>query len=304
MNIKTFKFLRGHQLLTQKDAIEFVFDFSIIDSNFIGKPEEKSSTQFVTIQASITRTLHAMWSHQDPSLDIKKVLFEFSKRHLSEKMKEGTLLAKESLWLSTSTQPQASPFESSRMEMKNGETFEVELLGAPIMQNLSYMQLATEIIETRDYINGVAKDKIGGKLLSLLSERDLLQLFKEAKTEEEFVYRMSALKNIAINLNEELLKNSIQPDKSISGSINLFEKYLKLSTDYDETPIKVIRSINRLRQAYPIHTDTADGIQEAHRFFGLTYPIKNYDNAWRTILVSYLDALKRIFDMLNAMAKP
>lgn len=301
---KTIRFLGGMHLPRQRDAIEYVFDFSIIDSNLIGMPEERTSTEYVTIQTSITGTLHAMWSNQDPSLDIMKVLFEFSKRHISEKIKEGTILQKEALWLSTTSQPQSSPFESSKIQMRNGDSFDVEILGVPIMENSSYMQLATNIIETRDYINGVAKEKLGGRLLSLLSERDLLQLFREAKTEEEFVYRMSALKNIAINMNEELLKNSIQTDKTVTGSINLFENYLKQSSEYDETPIKVLRSINRLRQAYPIHTDAADGVQDAHRFFVLPYPIKNYDQAWRTILVSYSDALKRIFEILNAMPKP
>lgn len=301
---KTIRFLGGMHLSRQRDAIEYVFDFSIIDSNLIGMPEERTSTEYVTIQTSITGTLHAMWSNQDPSLDIMKVLFEFSKRHISEKIKEGTILQKEALWLSTTSQPQSSPFESSKIQMRNGDSFDVEILGVPIMENSSYMQLATNIIETRDYINGVAKEKLGGRLLSLLSERDLLQLFREAKTEEEFVYRMSALKNIAINMNEELLKNSIQTDKTVTGSINLFENYLKQSSEYDETPIKVLRSINRLRQAYPIHTDAADGVQDAHRFFVLPYPIKNYDQAWRTILVSYSDALKRIFEILNAMPKP
>lgn len=301
---KTIRFLGGMHLPRQRDAIECVFDFSIIDSSLIGMPEEKTSTEYVTIQTSITGTLHAMWSNQDPSLDIMKVLFEFSKRHISEKIKEGTILRKEALWLSTTSQPQSPPFESSKIQMRNGDSFDVEILGVPIMENSSYMQLATNIIETRDYINGVAKEKLGGRVLSLLSERDLLQLFREAKTEEEFVYRMSALKNIAINMNEELLKNSIPTDKTVTGSINLFENYLKQSSDYDETPIKVLRSINRLRQAYPIHTDAADGVQDAHRFFVLPYPIKNYDQAWRTILVSYSDALKRIFEILNAMPKP
>ncbi len=300
---KTFRFLGGRLLPTQRDAIEFVFDFSFIDSNLIGRPEEKSSTQHVTIFASITGTLHAIWSSRDTSFDVQKVLFEFSKRHLSEKLKEGTLLPKEELWLSTTTLPSASPFESKKIQMKTGESFDVEISGAPIMENLTYMQLATNIIETRDYINGVSKEKLGGKLLSLLSERDLLQLFREAKNEEDFVYRMSALKNMATNLNEALLQSKIGTTKKITGSINLLEEYLKLLPDYDETPVRVLRSINRLRQAYPIHTDAADGVQEAHRFFRLAYPIKNYDEAWRVILVSYSDALKRVFEILSAAPK-
>jgi hypothetical protein len=301
---KTFRFHGGHQLpLSKRRALEFVFNFSLVDSDLMDTPGETAATQFVTIQVSITDILKAMWSNQDPSLDIEKVLFQFAKRHLSEKLREGTLLPEEELWLTTTTQPPASPFESSRIHMKNGEAFEVELSGKPIMEDLTYMQLATKIIETRDYINAVANDKLAGRLLSLPSERDLLQLFREAKTEEDFIYRISALKNIATNLNEELLDKNIRTSKPITGSISLLEAYLKSLPDYDETPIKVLKSINRLRQAYPIHTDTADGVQDAHKFFGLAYPIKNYDEAWRAILVSYSDALKRIFEMISSAPK-
>ena len=300
---KTFRFLGGRLLPTQRDAIEFVFEFSYIDSNLIGSPEENSSTQHVTIFTSITGTLHSIWSSSDPSFDVQKVLFEFSKRHLSEKLKEGTLLPKEKLWLSTTTLPSEVPFESKKIQMKTGESFDVEILGVSIMENLTYMQLATNIIETRDYINSASKEKFGRKLLSLLNERDLLQLFREAKTEEDFVYRMSALKNMATNINETLLQSKIGGTQIIKGSINLLEEYLKLSPDYDETPVKVLKSINRLRQAYPVHTDTADGVQEAHRFFRLPYPIKNFDKAWRMILVNYSDALKRIFEALDAAPK-
>ena len=234
---KTLRLLSVVPLSTQRDAIEFNFHFSFIDSNLIGRPEENSSTQPVTIVTSITGTLHTMWSNSDPSFDVLKVLFEFSKRHLSEKLKEGTLLPKEELWLSTATQPSASPFESKKIQMEIGKSFDVEISGAPIMENHTYMQLATNIIETRDYINGVSKEKLGGKLLSLLSERDLLQLFREAKTEEDFVYRMSALKNMATSLNDTLLKSKIGSTKTITGSINLLEEYLKLLPDYDETPV-------------------------------------------------------------------
>jgi hypothetical protein len=43
----------------------------------------------------------------------------------------------------------------------------------------------------------------------------------------------------------------------------------------------------------------ADGVLDAHRYFHLPYPIRDYDKAWQIILMNYSDALKRIFDMLN-----
>jgi hypothetical protein len=296
---KTVQFLGAHPWPTPRDTVEFVFEFSYVDSALIAKPEEKSSTQRATIVAAISRRLHAIWTNRDPLMDIQKVLFEFAKRHLAEKLKECSLREKEEMLLSTTTQPSECPFESATIQMNIGESFEVETSEPPIMENLSYVQLATSIIETRDYINAlsVSKEKLGARLLSLNSERDLLQLFKGAQTEEDFTYRISALNSMATAMNETPLKAQVGETKT--HSINLLESYLKSLPEYDDAAVKVLRAINKLRQAYPIHSDTADGVIDAHRFFRLPYPIKDYDEAWRKILLSYSDALKRIFDAIS-----
>jgi len=69
--------------------------------------------------------------------------------------------------------------------------------------------------------------------------------------------------------------------------------------NYDEEIIDTFRSINRLRQMYPIHGDNVDGVQEAHRYFGIEYPINNSSEAWKSILVFYRDALQRILEIIR-----
>lgn len=298
---KIVTYNHGEYLETDRDAIKSRFLFSVIDSNLIGKPEEKSATESISVIAFISGTLHSMWTYRDPSLDPLKILFEFAKRHILEKIKEGTILQKEEIWLTTNTQPKESPLETNKIRMISGDQFEIEIPRNPIMENYTFMQIATDIIETRDYINGIASENLGARLLTLVSERDLLQLFREANTEEEFVYRMSALKNIATSFNEDLLKTLNQ--SSTTGSINLLEGFLRQIDEFDEDTIKVLRSINKLRQSYPIHTDTAKGLQDAHKYFNLSYPIKEYNLAWQTILLKYLEAIKGIFTLIGKIKK-
>ena len=56
---------------------------------------------------------------------------------------------------------------------------------------------------------------------------------------------------------------------------------------------------NRLRQGYPIHTDKANGVIEAHSFFEIDYPINDFKSAWEKLLISYLEVLKELFDLIK-----
>ncbi len=296
---KTIRLLGSRQLPSTRDATEYLFDLSIVDSNLLNTPEERSSTKTVAILVGISGTLHVMWVYKDPKINLEKVLYEFGKRHIIQKIQEGTLLDKEELWLTTASHPEECPFDSAKINMARGTNIEIEVTNGALMQNLTLLQLATSIIETRDYINGLIMERSKQRLFSLQSERDLLQFFNDASTVEEFVYRLSALKNVVTSLNDEPLRKETGIQDSAVGSLSLLDAYLKKLPSYDEQPIKVLRAINRLRQAYPIHPDTGEGILEAHRFFGFPYPITEYSKAWKSLLLNYSDALKRIFEMLR-----
>ena len=157
----------------------------------------------------------------------------------------------------------------------------------------------TSIIEIRDYINAIFKERHGGKLLILKEERDVLQFFISTNSSEEFIYRLSALRNVVTNLNEAILREITKIDDSQVKSLSLLEKYLLTYNNYDDFSIKVFRSINRLRQAYPIHGDNINGVQDAHKFFKLEYPISDYSESWKKLLINYLDALRRILETIQ-----
>jgi len=169
---------------------------------------------------------------------------------------------------------------------KNNESFDLD-------------KLSNDIIETRDFINAISKDKFGDRLLIIVNERDFLQLSREAKSEEEFWSRINSLANLVTKLNEDVLAKLVLQSESVKGSINLLEAYLKTLPTYNETPIRIFRAINKLRQAYPIHTDTVDGLQNALKLLGLTYPIENYNISWQKVLSAYFNALSITFQILK-----
>jgi hypothetical protein len=95
------------------------------------------------------------------------------------------------------------------------------------------------------------------------------------------------------------LQKKIKQNNLDSGSIYLLSLYLQTLPKYNETPIKIFKAINRLRQSFPTHTDTVEGFQDAIKFLGLCYPIRNYNEAWQIVLSKYLSALDTIFEILT-----
>ncbi len=167
------------------------------------------------------------------------------------------------------------------------------------MEDLSLIQIASTIIDCRDFINAIIKERHTKKLFLYSEERDLFQLLRPASTIEKLSYRISALKSFATNMNEDLLRGLTGILDSKTRSISLLDSYLKQFNNYDEVIINTFRNINRLRQMYPVHGDNVAGVLEAHRYFGINYPVIDPSNAWKQILGFYRDALQRILDIIR-----
>ncbi|MCZ6702293.1 MAG: hypothetical protein O6940_04545 [Ignavibacteria bacterium] len=167
------------------------------------------------------------------------------------------------------------------------------------MEDKSLIQIATSIIDYRDFINAIIKERHKEKLIIFSEERDILQLFRNANSTEEFVFRISALKTLVTNLNEPLLRKITGINDGKVKSISLLEIFLKGFKKFEEEPIATLKSINRLRQLYPIHGDNIGGVQEAHRKLNIEYPILNPSEAWKKVLMHYQDSLKGILEIIR-----
>ncbi len=286
------------QILTNHwNFTEYIYPFSVIDSSLIGSPEEKSKTDYHEIKVGMSRDLQSCWDLKKS--DLVKVLFEFGKRHVIQKLKDGTLSEKEELSLHTGNTEKTCPFDISRIPNPNRATFKVQLGEEKIMQNQDQLQVASSIIDARDNINAIFRESHKEKLLLLTEERDILQLFRDAFSEEDFFYRLSALTHLVINLNISCLREITGIEETTIKSIGLFESYLKQFKILDERIISTFKSINKIRQSYPVHGDNVEGVLKAHKYFGFDYPIKDYNKVWRILLLNYLDALQRLLEALK-----
>lgn len=284
---------------TQRDGSLYVFEFALVDSAFVGKPEEKFNATEHKILVYITGRIEGSWMHRQPQIDFMKVCYEFAKRELMQKVKDGTISKRQELEITSINSSNECPFDSERIEMAVGEFIEFEV-GEKLMEDKSLLQIATSIIDNRDFINAIIKEKHKEKLFLLTDERDLLQLFRNANSSEEFVFRISALQKLVTNMNDGFLRKITSIADTEVRSISLLESFLQPLSRYEEQPIKTIRSINKLRQQYPIHGDNVTGVLKAHKEIGIEYPISNYSEAWNKVLILYDDALKRILEIIRA----
>ncbi|RKY93224.1 MAG: hypothetical protein DRQ01_05245 [Ignavibacteriae bacterium] len=287
---------------TQRDGSLYIFEFVLVNSTLIGKPEERSNTTYHKILVFITGRMEASWLWGQPKIDFMKVCYEFAKKELMQKTKDGSIEVSQELEIASTNYYNECPFDSERIKMDREEFTEFEV-GEKLMEDKSLLQIATSIIDNRDFINALIKEKQKEKhkekLFLLTDERDLLQLFRNANSLEEFVFRISALKKLVTNMNEEFLRKITSITDTEVKSISLLENFLQTHSQYEERPIKIIRNINRLRQTYPIHGDSTIGVLEAYKDLGIEYPISSHSEAWNKVLVLYDDALKRILKIIR-----
>ena len=302
---KTVKFSQARYIITRRDTHEYMFCFSVVDSSLIRSPEEESKTKAHRIKVIITRTLASCWDLNDK--DLEKVLFEYGKRYITEKLKEGTLNDKEELWLSTGSHPIECEFNPLRIPNPDGATFIVQmpkdyLKHLQISEDKEFpeqFKIVSSIIEFRDSINTIFYEENKERLLLLKQERILLDLFKEANSQEDFTHRVCALANIVASLNIKILRKLTKIDDKEMKSISLLEAYLKTLDNKSVDIIKIFRNIIRLRQRYPIHCDNVDGVVDAHTFFKIEYPVKEYNKAWKILINYYASALKKIYKIIS-----
>ncbi len=293
---KTIKFKNLKYLSSPRDAIEFLYYYVINDEE--GKSEAK------TIEVSISGDLCIDWGIQIWSLQpdkeystLAKILLQFAKDKIIEKLKEGTLNEHEVLILLPTTHPSTSPYNPDNLiDLKYAE-YEIEVGQSTLHEEIKENKLAASIIEVRDRINVIFHEKYKEKLLLLNEERNLRDFFKSAKTEEEFSHRVASLGQVSRYMNVSILRKLTNETNTKIGSIALLKIFLQSRGKLNKTIIDTFIQIGRIRQGYPIHTDTA-GVVKGYKYFGLQYPIEDFESSWTTILNQYLTSLKQLYEIL------
>jgi hypothetical protein len=295
------KFGQYKQLPVTRDGFDFLFHFTTVDLKYVGVPEEFRMIEAHHLVVGISDTLLAIWGLE--GLPLVKTLFELGKRHLIEKVKDGTLTSKVELQLASSNAPNLAPFDINRIPNPNGVEVIVSMEKPNLSENQEGLHLGGEIVDVLDNINAIFHDHFGSMLFVPKEFRSTLELVRPANTREEYIVRVISLAQLIDRLNLSALRKLTNENDTQVKSIVLLERFIGLLNDKPEPAIQIFRSIVRLRQGYPVHTDTADGIREAHKLLGIGYPVTEYQIAWTTLLNHFLKALQHIKAIVDKQKK-
>jgi hypothetical protein len=280
-------------LSTTGDRNELAISFEVVSSQYLGRSDEGYYVSSHVITVGISGTLVSVWGIRGRALEAQ--LVEYAKRYIADKLIEGTLEVQEKLELSTYNAPDQPLFRISLENFYIPTGFGVEEPEYPAELPEDH-SLGSSISTLRDNINAIFGDKFGGKLLGITQERAISDLSKQSSSEEEFVYRVTSLCGLATSINTDRL-----PDIQDGGSLNRLGLFLR-SEFQDEAANSImdgLTAFNRLRRMYPVHTDRAGGVMEAFAFFGIGYPVKDYELAWTKLRMKYKELLEQILSLLT-----
>ena len=297
---KTILFEPTRRVVSGRDVTEYVFPFRLVDTELIGSSDEISRSSRHEITVVVSRTLASCWDFTDDQLH--RVMFEYGKRHIVQKVRDGTLGESEELVLHTRNVELPCPFDPGRIENPIDAEVQIKSSDKKLMEDSTFLQIASAIIDARDNINAIFNVGNKDKLIVLTEERDLLQFFRDAESREDFFYRLCALTNAATQMNLKCLRRLAQNENRQVKSIQLLEDYLNKSGVLKPQIIDTLRNINKMRQGYPVHGDRAKGVLEAHRYFAIEYPIADYGAAWKKLLNSYLETLQQLLKALKKIS--
>lgn len=295
-----------------RDMSFILYHYSLIDSRFIGRPEEKSKQQLMKIKVGVSGPLEASWINNGlSSSNLHKILFEYGKRFVIEKLKDGTLKAFEELELLTTNVPIPCEFEPIRIhdpinfieEVKIPERKLIDEISDMTFQSNKEINIAMDIIYMRDAINTIFVHKFGETLFFLNQERSLMDLFRSAETYDELSNRISSLAALIQCINKDLLKKSVVEEKNETGSINLFEKFCSKNSIAIKDTIIVFRNFISIRKMYPVHGDNVKDVMRAFKFFEIQYPIIDFSKTWNNLKLAYLNSLKTMLNEIKNLYK-
>ena len=289
---KYIRFVSIKERPSRIDGIEFDYVFelgTLKDAVFVPK-----HMYVLDIQAS--RTLQTVW--RVSNYQMARIAASLATPYVLELAREDRLGDLSPFKLNTYSAPKSPP-EEPRIE---SGTIQAILATEPPMMQPSISFLSEDISEVRDQINALTKSLWGDRILLLSQERPLFDMYKNAKSAEDFRARIQSLGIIIKDLNRDALATAagIQDPKDI-GNFILLEKALGALTTAPEATavVATFKQINFLRQGYPTHGDNAERFLRAHKHFGFPYPIADFSSAWEVILGKYFSAIKELRSLLS-----
>jgi hypothetical protein len=111
----TITFLRVESLPSTRATVDYLIHYCFVPTKFV-TAEQESKTKNGSVLVSISYALLSNWSLGEE--DLKKVLFEYAKRHIIEKAEEKALGRNSNLDLTTYNSPHECPYNPQRIEIE------------------------------------------------------------------------------------------------------------------------------------------------------------------------------------------
>ena len=286
------------------DGIDIYFYYEIVTVIKEGRKKPKEEADSYRIRVLISGSLaigwgFGIWRPSEEYTKLMSLLLPYAIEHIKKAFYSGNLLQEEEIRLLDS--PAEPEYEIHEYVPINGyeEILEESESLVDITEGPN-KTVAAEIVNLRDSINTLVKTKSDERLLEINQERNLNDLYKIPKSKEEFWYSLASLANLVGNINKKCIHDLMEHPKKENGSIKQLEVYLQTLNSNPNDIIIPLKSINHIRQGFPIHTDRTDNYISTLKYFGLDYPITNYPKSWEAILKVYMLALKKLFELLKS----
>jgi len=142
----------------------------------------------------------------------------------------------------------------------------------------------------------VWKDRFGAPLVRLTSAERITRLAFDAYTEAEFDSRLSALREVLKGLAVD----------GLPGGVGQIPAFLKDKLPHDpeaglriEQAVATLQAVKHARDAAQHVQATFQAARELPRL-GLSYPITDYAQAWRSVTAYVIDALRILREELES----
>ena len=114
-----------------------------------------------------------------------------------------------------------------------------------------------------------------------------------------FVLLLAGIASMIDNVHNDALKEEWIKEPS-SGSINLIEEFLRAkNVNYDKSSLDKLRKLHKLRLTIPpVHNGEQEAIVNL-KAFGITYPIRDWEEAGRKCLREFVSSIHKLVTNLS-----
>ena len=172
-------------------------------------PDKSEASHSVGVFVSDVASLQLQLSFQKGESG-EKILLEYGRQWIAEKIREGALAQHEERLIMSKDLKDLPELEIENLSTVEEAEFIVEKTNITVMEEINGSQLGSLIVDNLHFVNTIFLEKYGEVLLTLPQERNLVDFFKSANSEDEFGMGVISLGSSAREMNISKLRSLTQ----------------------------------------------------------------------------------------------